>query len=161
MDCISGVQVNDKESATSVDISPSEVVVEGQSRESPVLPGPGDTDYCEIVDEGESHSAFHRIEQDELWHFYDGTSLTIHSIDPAGNYSVITLGRDLHADERPLAIVQAGYLFGACVNNPESYALVGCTVAPGFDFEDFAMPDRVQLLEQYPQHKHIIEKLTR
>ena len=106
-------------------------------------------------------SALHRIKQDELWHFYDGTSLTIHMIDPAGNYSIIKLGKDLHSGEHPMAVVQAGSLFGAAVNNSESYALVGCTVAPGFNFEDFVMPDCEQLLELYPQHQHIIEKLTR
>ena len=52
-------------------------------------------------------------------------------------------------------------LFGANVDDPESYALVGCTVAPGFDFADFEMPSRKQLLEQYPQHRDIIEKLSR
>ena len=105
-------------------------------------------------------SAFHRIEQDELWHFYDGTSLTIHIIDAAGDYSTVKLGRDLALDEKPVAIVEAGSLFGATVNDTESYALVGCTVAPGFSFDDFEMPDREQLLDRYPQHRNIIEKLS-
>ena len=106
-------------------------------------------------------SAFHRIQQDELWHFYDGTSLTIHMIDLAGTYATTKLGKDLPSGEQPLAVVQAGYLFGATVTDPESFALVGCTVAPGFDFEDFEMPGRQQLLDQFPQHDQIIKKLTR
>jgi hypothetical protein len=111
-------------------------------------------------------SAIHRIEQDELWHFYDGTSLMIHRIDPAGNYSAIKMGRDNQAGENLLAVVKAGWLFGATVNvenrnGSRSYALVGCTVAPGFEFSDFEMPSRQQLLEQYPQHRQIIERLTR
>ena len=106
-------------------------------------------------------SALHRIRQDELWHFYDGTSLTIHVIDGAGDYSTIRLGRDMDSGERPLAVVPAGCLFGAGMNDPESFTLVGCTVAPGFTFEDFDMPGREQLLGLYPQHRYIIEKFTR
>ena len=115
-------------------------------------------------------SAFHRIQQDELWHFYDGTSLTVHTIDPAGNYSTVKVGRNLQAGESLVAVVQAGWLIGATVNvavngergkDSSPYALVGCTVAPGFDFADFEMPSRQLLLEQYPQHRQIIEQLTR
>ena len=106
-------------------------------------------------------SAFHRIRQDELWHFYDGASLTIHMIDGGGNYSTVKLGRDLQAGETPLAVVKGGWLFGATVSDPLSYALAGCTVAPGFDFADFEIPSRQELLQQYPQHRHIIEMLTR
>ena len=106
-------------------------------------------------------SALHRIKQDELWHFYDGSSLTIHMIDPTGNYSAIKLGRNIQAGEALVVIVKAGWLFGATVNDARSYGLVGCTVAPGFDFDDFEMPSRTQLLEQYPQHRDIIENLTR
>ncbi len=106
-------------------------------------------------------SAFHRINQDEVWHFYDGTSLTIHMIDPAGIYSAVKVGRNIQAGEDLVAVVRGGWLFGAAVNIPLSYALVGCTVAPGFDFADFEMPSRQKLLEDYPQHQQIIEKLTR
>ena len=106
-------------------------------------------------------SALHRTKQDELWHFYDGDSLTIHMIDPNGNYSSVKLGRSIHTGEALLAVVKANWLFGATMNDTRSYALVGCTVAPGFDFADFEMPDRKQLLEEHPQHRNIIEKLTR
>ena len=106
-------------------------------------------------------SAFHRIKQDELWHFYDGASLTIHMIDLTGNYSVVKLGRNIQAGETLVTVVKAGWLFGATVSDNRSYGLVGCTVAPGFDFDDFEMPSRTRLLAQYPQHRGIIEKLTR
>jgi hypothetical protein len=106
-------------------------------------------------------SALHRINQDELWHFYDGTSLTIHMIDPAGNESSVKLGRNLQAGEALLAVVKAGWLFGATVDDSRSFALVGCTVAPGFDFADFEMPQRDRLLKEYPQQRQLIEKLTR
>ncbi|REJ93935.1 MAG: cupin domain-containing protein [Planctomycetota bacterium] len=105
-------------------------------------------------------SAFHRIRQDELWHFYDGSSLTIHQISPDGEYSTIRLGRGVQSGEAITAVVPAGRLFGATVDDASSFSLVGCTVAPGFDFADFEMPTRAQLIEQFPQHRSIIERLT-
>jgi predicted cupin superfamily sugar epimerase len=47
------------------------------------------------------------------------------------------------------------------LRQPNTWALVGCTVAPGFDFEDFEMAKREELTVQYPQHRNIIERLTR
>jgi predicted cupin superfamily sugar epimerase len=111
--------------------------------------------------EGEDFSALHRIKQDEVWHFYDGSALTIHVIDPAGNYSTVLLGRDLAAGEVPQAVVKAGCYFGASVSDRRSYALVGCTVAPGFEFADFEMPGREELCRRYPGHRQVIETLTR
>jgi predicted cupin superfamily sugar epimerase len=111
--------------------------------------------------DGEDFSALHRIKSDEMFHFYDGSSLTIHLIDPQGNYSTTLVGRNLQAGEAPQAVAKAGCLFGATVNDNRSYALVGCTVAPGFDFADFEMPGREELCRQYPQHRQVIERLTR
>lgn len=111
--------------------------------------------------EGEDFSALHRIKQEEVFHFYDGSGLTLHLIEPAGTYAAFKLGRDLAAGELPQAVVPAGWLFGATVNDPRSYSLVGCTVAPGFDFADFSMPSREELRRQFPQHRQIVERLTR
>lgn len=110
--------------------------------------------------EGTEFSALHRIQQDELWHFYDGSPLTVHVIDTVGNYSAIALGRDLSTGQRPMALVRGGCFFGATVDDSSSYALVGCTVSPGFTFDDFEMPGRERLLNLYPQHHDIIVKLT-
>ncbi|MCG8586107.1 MAG: cupin domain-containing protein [Pirellulales bacterium] len=106
-------------------------------------------------------SSFHRIKQDELWHFYDGSSLTIHMIDASGEYSMVLLGRSVADGLSLAAVVDAGCLFGATVDDPAGYALLGCTVAPGFDFEDFELPDRETLLRQYPQHDDVIRRLTK
>jgi predicted cupin superfamily sugar epimerase len=111
--------------------------------------------------QGSDFSAFHRIKQDEVWHFYDGSSVTIHIIDAAGDYSTVKVGRNFDEGEVPQAVVLAGCLFGANLTDPSTYALVGCTVAPGFDFADFEMPAREQLCAMYPVHQAIIEKLTR
>lgn len=110
---------------------------------------------------GSDFSALHRVKQDELWHFYEGGSLAIYVIEPGGTLSLLRLGRDVRAGEMPQAVVPAGCVFGARLHDPRSYALVGCTVAPGFDFADFEIPTRQELVRLYPQHKAIIEQLTR
>jgi uncharacterized protein len=105
-------------------------------------------------------STFHVIQQDEVWHFYEGSSLTIHIIDQKGEYNAVKLGRNIESGESFQAVVEAGCWFAAAVNNTESYALVGCTVAPGFDFADFEMADRKRLVGLYPDHRDIIEKYS-
>lgn len=106
-------------------------------------------------------SAFHRLKSDELWNFYIGSSLTLHIIDKLDEYSQIKLGSNFENGEVFQAVIPAGSWFGASVNDTSSYVLVGSIVAPGFDFTDFEMADRKDLLKQYPQHRAIIEKLTR
>ncbi len=106
------------------------------------------------------YSAFHTIQQDEIWHFYEGSPLTLHILDPNKAYKSVRLGRNPEAEESLQAIVRAGSWFAAAVNNTESYALVGCTVAPGFDFADFKLADRGHLMESFPDHRDVIKKFT-
>ncbi len=110
---------------------------------------------------GDQFSGLHRIKSDEIWHFYEGSPLTIYVIDTAGGLIQMRLGRDYDAGERFQAVVRAGCWFGATVDDPGSYCLVGCTVAPGFEYEDFELGEQRELIEQYPQHRSIIMKLTR
>jgi predicted cupin superfamily sugar epimerase len=124
----------------------------------------GDRAFCTAIYfllQGEDFSALHRIKQDEVWHFYDGAALTVHVLDEAGEYSTLRLGRDFDAGERPLGVVPGGRVFGASVSDGRSWSLVGCTVAPGFDFADFELPGRDELCRLYPQHRALIERLTR
>ena len=109
---------------------------------------------------GNQGSHLHRIRSDEMWHFYAGSALTIHIITPDGDYQQLKLGPDFEAGQSFQRVVPAGCWFGASVDEPTSYALVGCTVAPGFDFEDFELADRKVLLAQFPAHRSIIERLT-
>jgi predicted cupin superfamily sugar epimerase len=107
-----------------------------------------------------AYSAWHRIRSDELWHFYAGSPLEIHSIDERGVLSTRKLG---HALEHPgtvfQAVVPAGHWFAARCCDPSTYALVGCTVAPGFEFSEFELADTEALAQQYPAHRAIIELL--
>lgn len=105
-------------------------------------------------------SHFHRIKSDEVWHHYEGSSITIHLISKTGSYRKLHIGKDLESGQKPQHTVPAGSWFGVTVDEPESYALCGCTVSPGFDFDDFVMADRNDLLDQFPGHEEIIKKLT-
>ncbi len=106
-------------------------------------------------------SAFHRLASDELWHFYAGSALIVYVIDPEGNYSELHLGGGFEAGEVFQAVVKAGCWFASRMKNPAGFALVGCTVAPGFDFADFEMAERSDLVATYPEHRTLIEELTR
>ena len=111
--------------------------------------------------EGENFSAFHRLRSDEMWHFYAGSPLLVHVIDPAGAHSVLFLGRSPEVGQVFHGVVRAGCWFASHVWDRKGWALVGCTVAPGFEFEDFEMAKREDLIRDYPQHANIIRKLTR
>lgn len=118
-----------------------------------------------LVTEG-SFSALHRIASDELWHFYAGAPLEIVTIDPHGTRRDLHLGLALDAGEAPQAVVPAGWLFGSRLRAPRpdsapAWSLVGCTVAPGFDFDDFELPSREALLAAHPEHHELIVSLTR
>lgn len=109
----------------------------------------------------ENFSALHRIKSDEQWHFYSGSSLTVHVIHPDGQYLPFKLGSDLTQGATFQEVVPHGCWFGATVDTPDSYALVGCTVAPGFDFTDFEMASCNALCKEFPQHVELIARLTR
>lgn len=111
--------------------------------------------------DGKNLSAFHRLRSDEVWHFYAGEPLVVQVIEPEGNYSRILLGRDPGAGQVLQAVVRAGCWFGSHVADWSSFSLVGCTVSPGFDFEDFEMGKREELVALYPPHRELIERLTR
>lgn len=110
--------------------------------------------YFLITNEG--FSALHRVKSDETWHFYTGSPLAIHMIDESGNYKTKILGEHEFQFTVPKHV-----WFGATVNDEETYSLVGCTVAPGFHFDDFELGDRKNLQSKYPGLKDIIDKLTR
>jgi len=107
------------------------------------------------------YSAFHRLKADELWHFYAGGPLTLWIIDEGGELVPRRLGPHHDRGQSFQVAVPARSWFGATVDDPGTFTLVGCTVAPGFDFADFELGDRETLLRLCPQHRAVIERLTR
>jgi uncharacterized protein len=107
----------------------------------------------------QDRSLFHRIKSDELWHFYAGTSLTLYVLSASG-LKTFKLGPDPQNKEAFQIVIPAGCWFGARVDLPNSYTLTGCTVAPGFDFQDFEFGNRKLLQQEFPECKDIIEQLT-
>lgn len=105
-------------------------------------------------------SCFHRIKSDEMWHHYEGSPVTIHVIHVDGLYESLHLGKEVKKDQKPQLVVPAYAWFGVTVDKPGSYALCGCTVAPGFDFTDFEMANRYQMIQAFPEHADIIRQLT-
>lgn len=105
-------------------------------------------------------SAFHRIASDEVWHFYQGDPLTVWMISPEGELSTLHLGPQPEAGQVFQGVVPAGYWFAATLAPSGRYALVGCTVAPGFEFADFELGQRERLVHLYPQHAELIRRLT-
>lgn len=105
-------------------------------------------------------SRFHRLQSDEIWHFYAGSSVTMHLLDTEHNHHTKSLGRDIESGEQLQFCVPKQTWFGATVETENSYALVGCTMAPGFDFGDFELAERKTLLSHFPAQRAIIEQLT-
>ncbi len=138
-------------------------------RSSDVLPRPGlpsrfrnDRNACTSIYYLLGHpetSRFHRILSDEIWHHYEGSAVLIHMIGPDGGYSLVTLGTDPGAGETPQAVVPYGRWFAAEIRERDGYALMGCTVSPGFDFEDFELADRNRLTAQCPGLHDLISRL--
>jgi uncharacterized protein len=107
-----------------------------------------------------SFSALHRVRSDEVWHHYDGDPVELHTIDESGEHHVVLLGKDVRRGERPQRVVPAG-TWQAAVSAGHGFSLCGCTVAPGFDFADFEMPSRDEVMARFPQHRAVVERLTR
>lgn len=106
---------------------------------------------------GNEFSAFHRLRSDEVWHHYAGSTLVLYAIGSDGKLSTIKIGR--HAI--PQAVIRAGTWFAAALDNKKSYCLVGCTMAPGFDYRDWDLGKRDELVKMFPQHKKVIERYTK
>lgn len=105
-------------------------------------------------------SAFHHIRSDEMWHFYAGSAIEVLVLETNGQLKTHRLGSHPEQGETFQLLVPAGLWFASRMSDQSSYGLVGCTVAPGFDFRDFEMARRSELIRQHPQHAEIITRLT-
>lgn len=105
----------------------------------------------------EDISAFHRIKSDEIWFFHVGSPVNVYFLTEQG-LEVHRLGNDENASFH--LVVPAHTWFGAKVVDSTSFTLVSCTVSPGFEFEDFELAIRHDLLSEFPQHEEAIRELT-
>jgi predicted cupin superfamily sugar epimerase len=109
---------------------------------------------------GNDISCFHKLRSDEIWHFYAGSPVLIYLLDDSGKIDIVTLGNNPDNGEVFQYVIKAGTWFGAELKDKSSYALMGCTVTPGFNFEDFEIGKKDELLKRFPLHAETISKLT-
>ena len=105
-------------------------------------------------------SALHRLRSDEIFHFYLGDPVTMLQLHSNGSSEVITLGQDIFNDQRVQVTVPKNSWQGCFLNEGGKFALMGTTIAPGFEFADFELAQREELLERYPGQRDLILKLT-
>ena len=103
-----------------------------------------------LVTSDQPATYLHRLKSDEVFHFYEGGPLEILRLFNDGTFDVVRLGLDLEAGQRPQVVVPAGTWFATELVAAASHCLVGCSVAPGFEFSDFELADGPELERQYP-----------
>src|SRR4051812_36256658 len=108
----------------------------------------------------ETFSAIHIVKSDEVFHFYAGDAVEMLQLWPDGSARVVIIDNDLAADREPQLVVPVGVWQGCRLVRGGNWALMGCTVAPGFDYADFALGERNELIAKYPDHAGMIESLT-
>ncbi len=106
-------------------------------------------------------SAFHQLKSDEIWYYHCGSSLKMTLINLKGEFITEKFGACIEKGEKPQVIIPAGTIFGAEVTGANSYTLLSCMVSPGFDFNDFKLFSRKELLDRYPEYDVIIKRLTK
>lgn len=109
---------------------------------------------------GAEVSRLHRLRTDEVWHHYQGGPLVLHLLPRDGGHRAVVLGDPRTPATRWQAVVPAGCWFGAELTTADDYALLGCTMAPGFDHADFELADAAALLSAYPDQAPLIRRLT-
>jgi hypothetical protein len=108
----------------------------------------------------DTHSALHRLPADEIFHFYAGGPVRMLQLRPDGSGDLVLLGSDVLAGQRPQVVVSRGVWQGSFLVPGTEFALLGTTMAPGFDFSDYEAGDRAALTAQYPEFSEIIRRLT-
>jgi uncharacterized protein len=105
-------------------------------------------------------SRFHRIKSDEIWYFHDGSPLSVHTLDKENGHQIHKVGLDLLKGENPQFLVPSNTIFGSSLDEENTFSLVSCTVAPGFDFADFELFNTQDLLKEFPEYESIIRKMS-
>jgi predicted cupin superfamily sugar epimerase len=105
-------------------------------------------------------SRFHRLRSDEIWHLYEGGPAVLHVLEPGAGHRRLILGREVEGGQAYQHVLRAGWWFGAELVPPAAFVLAGCTLAPGFEFEDFELGKRRNLIAAFPAHADIIDRLA-
>ncbi|MDE9431518.1 cupin domain-containing protein [Xenorhabdus bovienii] len=109
---------------------------------------------------GHAVSMFHRLKQDEIWHFYEGTNVILHFLHPNGNYQKVILGRKLiDSIAEYKVLVPHGVWFSAEIEDKEAFSLVGCTATPGFEYSDWELANANTLVKKYPEQSVLIKRI--
>ncbi len=108
----------------------------------------------------QTRSLLHCLKTDEIYHFYNGDPVALVMLHPEGSYQVVTLGRDYAAGHLPFFVVPRGVMQGSCLLEGGAWALLGATMAPAYDDDDFELGERAALIEKYPSAREWIERLT-
>jgi len=109
----------------------------------------------------DTFSAMHRLKWDEVFHFYLGDPVEMLLLEPGGGGRLVTLGTDLRAGARPQVVVPAGVWQGARLAPGGRVALLGTTMAPGFDAADFETGDGERLAAGWPGFREAIAARSR
>jgi predicted cupin superfamily sugar epimerase len=107
-----------------------------------------------------TRSRLHRLASDEIWHFYLGDPVEMLQLFNEGEGRIVKLGPALNAGQYCQVLVPRGTWQGARVAAGGQWALMGCTVSPGFEFADFELGGREELLAKYPDFQTWIVALT-
>jgi uncharacterized protein len=107
-----------------------------------------------------TYSALHRLQSDEIFHFYLGGPVRMLQLDADGRGRTIVLGPDVLNGQQLQVVVPRGVWQGSLLEPGGDFALVGCTVAPGFEYADYESSDRDALIKQYPAHADVIRRLS-
>jgi len=106
-------------------------------------------------------SEMHVLESDEIFHHYMGGAVEMLQLCPDGTSKRVVIGKDLSAGERPQVVVPRGVWQGSRLVQEEGWALLGCTVSPGFEFADYKTAPCEELCAKWPAEREMIAKLTR
>jgi predicted cupin superfamily sugar epimerase len=103
----------------------------------------------------------HRLQSDEVFHFYAGDAVEMLQLREDGRGATVVIGNDLLRGQRPQAVVERGVWQGSRLVKGGRWALLGCTVSPGFEFDDYETGERAELCAGWPEFAEKIEALTR
>ncbi|MFC2075186.1 cupin domain-containing protein [Bdellovibrionota bacterium] len=105
-------------------------------------------------------SALHRLRGDEIWHFYFGDPIEMLQLHPNGEGKILIISNEINETSSPQVLVPAGVWQGSRLRQGGKLALLGTTMAPGFEFKDYEAGSRTELIKQYPNYSDLIKILT-